>query len=103
MFIQPVVITVKKDTSVKIAIDARSLNNAILKSKYQMPNLESLMEKVSEIVNNNNDGEVFFTSLDMQYAYGQTTLHHETAKPCNFQIVGVNHLEPTHSTQDSTG
>ena len=30
MFIQPVVITVKKDRSVKIAMDARSLNNAII-------------------------------------------------------------------------
>ena len=66
MFIQPVVITVKKDRSVKIALDARLLNNAILKNKYQMPNLESLMEKVAEIVNDNNDGEAFFTSLDMQ-------------------------------------
>ena len=88
MFIQPVVITVKKDRSVKIALDARSLKNAILKNKYQMPNLESLMEKVAEIVNDNNDGEVFFTSLDMQYAYGQTIIHHETAKHGNFQIVG---------------
>ena len=88
MFIQPVVITVKKDRNVKIALDARSLNNANLKNKYQMPNLESLMEKVAEIVNNNNECEVFFTSLDMQYASGQTILHHETAKHCNFQIVG---------------
>ena len=55
MFIQPVVITVKKDRSVKIALDDRSLINAILKNKYQMPNLESLMEKVAKIVNNNND------------------------------------------------
>ena len=33
MFIQPVVITVKKDRIVKIALDARSLNNVILKDK----------------------------------------------------------------------
>ena len=31
MFIQPVVVTVKRDRNVKIALDARSLNNAILK------------------------------------------------------------------------
>ena len=53
-----------------------------------MPNLESLMEKVAETVNNNKGGEVLFTSVDMQYAYGQTTLHPETAKHCNFKIVG---------------
>ena len=88
MFIQPVVITVKKDRSVKIALDARSLNNAILKNKYQMPDLESLMDKIAEVINSKQEGEVFFTSLDMQYAYGQTQLHPETAKHCNFQIVG---------------
>ena len=34
VFIQPVVITVKRDKSVKIALDSRSLNNAIQKEKY---------------------------------------------------------------------
>ena len=32
MFFQPVVITAKKDRSVKIALDTRSLNNAIQKN-----------------------------------------------------------------------
>ena len=93
MLIQPVVITVKEDRSVKIALAAGSLNNALIKNKYQMPNLENLMEKVGEIVNDNKGGEVFFTSLNMQYAYGQTTLHPETAKDCNYQIVGGESME----------
>ena len=75
VFIQPVVVTVKKDKTVKIALDARSLNNAILKEKYQMPNLDNLMEPVAEIINSDNQGEVLFTSSDMLYAYGQTDLH----------------------------
>ena len=50
MFIQPVVITVRKNCSVKIALDAKTLNNAILKNEYPKPNLESLMEKVAEII-----------------------------------------------------
>ena len=53
MFIQPVLITFKKDRIVKIALDARSLNNAILKSKHRMPNLENLTENIAEIVNEN--------------------------------------------------
>ena len=85
IFSQPVVITVKKDRSVKIALDARSLNNDLLKNKYQMWNSESLMEEVAEIVKDNKGDEVFFTSLDMQYAYGRTNLHLETAKRCKFQ------------------
>ena len=40
VFIQPTVITVKKDRSVKIALDARALNQAI----DQMPNLDNLPE-----------------------------------------------------------
>ena len=88
VFIQPVVVTVKKDKTAKIALDARSLNNAILKEKYQMPNLDNLMEQIAEIINNDAEGEVLFTSLDMLYAYGQTELHPTTARHCNFQIIG---------------
>ena len=48
VFIQPTVITVKKDRSVKIALDARALNQAIDKDKYQMPNLDNLQDMVAE-------------------------------------------------------
>ena len=37
-------VTVKKDRSVKIALDARVLNHAIDKDKHQMSNLESLVK-----------------------------------------------------------
>ena len=46
------------------------------------------MKQVAEIINGETEGEVRFTSLDMQYAYGQTELHPETARHCNFQIIG---------------
>ena len=48
VFTQPVVITVKKDRSVKIASDSRALNNSIAKDRYQMPNLENLMDMIAE-------------------------------------------------------
>ena len=38
VFIQPTVITVKKDKSIKLALDARIMNENIKKDKYQMPN-----------------------------------------------------------------
>ena len=47
-----------------------------------------MTDKVAEMVNDIKEGEIWFTSLDMHYAYGQTVLHPETAKHCNFQIVG---------------
>ena len=44
-----------KDKTVKIALDARSLNNAIQKEKYQMPKLDNLMEQVAEVINTDKD------------------------------------------------
>ena len=39
-FVSPAVITVKKDKSVKIALDSRKLNEITIKRKAQMPNME---------------------------------------------------------------
>ena len=38
--VSPAVITVKNDNSVKIALDSRKLNEAKIKKKIQMPNME---------------------------------------------------------------
>ena len=48
VFIQPTVITVKKDTSVKLALDARALSESIAKEMYQMPNLDNLIDMIAE-------------------------------------------------------
>ena len=87
VFIQPTVITVKKDRSVKIALDARVLIHAIDKDKFQMPNLDNLLDMVEEQLDT-EEGEAGFSSVDMTFAHGQIPLHHRTAKRCNFQIIG---------------
>ena len=87
VFIQPVVITVKKYGSVNIELDARALNNSIAKDKYQMPNLENLMDRIAEKIDG-IEGEVWYSSVDMKYAYGQLPLDESTAKQCIFQIIG---------------
>ena len=87
VFLQPTVITVKKDRSVKIALDARELNKNVVKDKYPMPNLDNLMDMIAEQTDK-GEGTTFFTSLDMNYAYGQVKLSENTAKHCNFQIIG---------------
>ena len=46
VFIQPTVITVKKNRSVKLALD--DLYQAIEKDKYQLPKLQSLLDMVAE-------------------------------------------------------
>ena len=99
VFIQPTKITVKKDRSVKIALDARALNEAIDKDKYQMPNLENLLDMIAGRLDSET-GVAWYSSLDMTCAYGQIPLHVQTAKHCNFQKIGG---ESTGTYQFTTG
>ena len=49
-FIAPIVITVKKDDSIKLAMDAKPINRQLFKNKYQMPNVDELIDGVSQIL-----------------------------------------------------
>ena len=49
-FVSPVVITVKKDGSVKLALESRELEKQVHKNKYQMPNIEELMDTVVQTI-----------------------------------------------------
>ena len=88
-FISPIVITVKCDKSIKLAMDARTINKAIHKKKYQMHNIDCLMDSIAQtITQSSDDGEVLFSKIDLRYAYSQLPLDPETAKHCNFNIIG---------------
>ena len=68
-FISPIVITVKKDQSIKLALDSKVLNKAIHKNKYQMPNIEMLIDTISQhLTNTQNCQQAYFTTLDLKYA-----------------------------------
>ena len=87
-FISPIVITVKKDKSVKLALDSKLLNKSIHKNKYQMPNIDSLIDSISQHINDSNQGEnVYFSTIDLKYAYSQLNLHPDTPRHCNFNII----------------
>ena len=79
-FISPIVITVKKEQSIKIALDSKILNKAIHKNKYQMPNIDSLIQTISQTLSRSPQETAYFTTLDLQYAYSQLNLHSETAR-----------------------
>ena len=49
-FISPIVITVKRDQIIKLALDSKVLNKYIHKNTYQMPNIETLMDSISQII-----------------------------------------------------
>ena len=64
-FISPIVITVKKDQSVKLVLDSKVLNKAIHKNMYQMPNIDSLIDSISQHINNSNHGDnVYFSTIE---------------------------------------
>ena len=86
--VTPIVTTVKKDKSVKLALDLKILNKAIHKNKYQMPNIDSLIDAISQHINDSKHGEnVYFSTIDLKYAYSQLNLHPDTARHCNFKII----------------
>ena len=87
-FIAPIEITVKKDDSIKLALDAKPMNRQFFKNQYQKSNVDELIDGVSQIVTENKEGTLYFTVLDLKYAYSQLKLAADTAKQCNFNIVG---------------
>ena len=89
-FVSPVVITVKKDKSVKIALDSKKLNKAIHKNKYQMQSIDHLVDAVALYITQRKDspGTFWFSKIDLKYAYSQIPLDDSIAKHCNFSILG---------------
>ena len=57
--VSPIVITVKKDGSVKLALESRELNKQVHKNKYQMPNIEEQMDRVWQTISKKKSGDVF--------------------------------------------
>ena len=87
-FISPVVITVKKDKSVKIALDSKELNDAIHKSKYQMQSIYHLIDAVAPHISerSNQNGIIYSSKIDLKYAYSQLPLDPKLQKHCNFNM-----------------
>ena len=87
-FISPIVITRKKDTSIKLALDSKLLNDQIFKNKCQMPNIHELIDNVALQISEKSNGRVWFSNLDLKNAYSQLKLCDQTSRQCNFCIVG---------------
>ena len=87
-FVSPVVITVKKDKTVNIALDARKLNESCVKKRPHMPNMEELLNQISAELSKNNHDPIWIAVIDLDYAYGQMKLAPEASKHCNFAMTG---------------
>ena len=54
-----------------------------------MPNVAALTDSISQNISDpKKDGKVWFTNLDLKYAYSQLPLDPSTGRHCNFSLVG---------------
>ena len=86
-FVSPAVITIKKDQSVKVALDSRKLNESCIKRKATMLNMEELISQISVKITQNN-GEIWMSKIDLDFAYGEAKLSAEASRHCVFSIIG---------------
>ena len=89
-FVSPVLITVKKYKSVKIALDSRKLNDSCTKMRPRMTNKEKLLNQISSEITQAPNEPLCISKTDLEYAYGQLKLSKGTSKHCNFAITGGN-------------
>ena len=87
-FVSTVVITVKSDKSVKIALDSRKLNDSCIKMRPHMPNMEELLNQISVEITRDRTVKLFISKIDLDYAYGQMRLSKETSRHCVFALTG---------------
>ena len=57
-------------------------------NKYQITNIDKLVDGVSKIIAERKAGDVYFTTLDFTYVYGQVSLEQKKSEQCNFSLVG---------------
>ena len=97
-FVSPIVIKVKKDGSVKLALESRELKKQVHKNKNQMPNIEELMDVVGQTISERKPEDVYFSTMDLSitslvggkstgtYRF-RTGLYGLTTMPAEFQRV----------------
>ena len=66
-FVSPAIITVKKDKSVKIAVDSRKLNEITVKRKAQMLNLDELISRISRTIADGPADEIWISKFKRFY------------------------------------
>ena len=49
-----------------------------------MPNIDKLVDGISQIIAERKAGDVYFTRLNFINAYGQVSLDQKTSEQCNF-------------------
>ena len=87
-FIIPIVVTAKRDGSVWLAVNSKTLNKQIYRNHYQMPNLFELKDTMALKNGGNSASSVWFLSLDLKYTSSQFYYFFKASNQCNSNFVG---------------
>ena len=63
------------------------MNTQFWKNQYQMPNMHELIGSAAQIITKDIPGQVWFTSLDLTYAFSQLPLSDVTSSHCKYSIL----------------
>jgi archaellum component FlaF (FlaF/FlaG flagellin family) len=69
-WISPIVVVSKKSGDIRICVDLRRPNEAIIPDKYPLPNIEELLSELN--------GAKVFSKIDLKSAYHQVDLHEDS-------------------------
>ena len=87
-FISPVLITFKKDQSIKLALKSEILNKAVHKNTYQMPNIDTVIEFISQQISAHaTQNTTVFATLDLNNAQSQLNLDTNAANHRIFNLI----------------
>ena len=81
-FVAPRVISVKRDQTIILDLDSKVVISLFHKNKHQMPNTDSLIDSISQIITNfqAESSELIFLNIDLKNAYSQLNFHPDTTK-----------------------
>ena len=66
-------------------MESREFDKQVHKNKYQIPNIDELVDGISQIIAEIKAGNVYFTRLDFTYANGQVYLKQKTSEQGIFE------------------
>lgn len=75
-WISPLVVVHKKSGDIRLCVDLRSVNKAIVEDKFPLPNIQDLFAELR--------GATVFSSLDLASAYHQLLLHEDSRDMTTF-------------------
>ncbi len=69
-WVSPIVVTRKKDGGIRLCVDLREPNKAVVVDSFPLPHMKEMFANLC--------GATVFSTLDLQSAYHQVTLHEDS-------------------------